>query len=339
MDRMADTAEWVGRAKERVIEILGDQHAVVHAELESRIAEAGWSGSGLNIDPHHITTAVRELRDAGEVDWSFATTRGGRSVSTLTLTDQAGRSTTISKASARKRLLFTRYLGWASGSARHPQGLIGPAGEAAVRAGILRSGVVIPTTPGAGEVSKILNVKLNGPLDSGGIVVPLSQGIPGAPVTVLFEVKSIRSWIYPTSSEPYQLLSKGVQLQRAAPAVPIVPILVCRKAHVTTYWMAKNLGFLIIEMGRQFIGEVDEEQMIEVRNGLQFNDLTLGSGPSKRVEDRLHKVVVPQCESFAQQWQTTSMTNLGDLILAANQAKRDTDRHPIVLELQRQAGW
>lgn len=337
MSRMADAQDWVSRARARVIEVLEDQHAVVHAEIESRISEAGWQRSGLNIDPHHVTTAVRELRDEGVVEWTSSSTRGGRAVSTLSLVDTTGRATAITRSAARKRLLFTRYLSWAQGTKRYPEGLIGPAGETATRAGILESGVVLPATPGAGPVSRILNVKLNGPLDSGGYVIPLVQGIPQAPVTVLIEVKSVRSWIYPTSSEPYQLLSKGVHLQRAQPDAPIVPILVCRRAHATTFWLAKRLGFLIIEMGRQFVGEVEEDQMIEVRNGLQFNDLALGSGPSLRVRDRLRTVVLPQAADFAQLWKNAAATRAGDLIVAAHKAKKDTARHPLVAELQTQA--
>ncbi|GAA2336442.1 hypothetical protein GCM10009854_10480 [Saccharopolyspora halophila] len=38
------------------------EHAVVRLELEARISEAGFKDSGLNIDPHHITTAYNELR-------------------------------------------------------------------------------------------------------------------------------------------------------------------------------------------------------------------------------------------------------------------------------------
>ncbi len=41
-------------------------------------------------------------------------------------------------------------------------------------------------------MSTILNVKPNGPLDSGGFVVPLAQAIPQPAVTVLIEVESLR---------------------------------------------------------------------------------------------------------------------------------------------------
>ena len=39
-------------------------------------------------------------------------------------------------------------------------------------------------------------------------------------------------------------------MQRANPDVAIIPELVCRKAHATTFWIVKQLGFMIIDMGR-----------------------------------------------------------------------------------------
>lgn len=338
---MAEAEDWVERAKARVIEVLDEQHAVVHAELESRISEAGWSGSNLNIDPHHVTSAVRELRDAGYIDWVAGRTRGGRNVNTLEPIDRRRRTTAIDRAAARKRLLFTRYLSWATSSQRNLHGLIGPAGEKAVRTAIIDSAALQPAAPGAGEVKTILGVKLNGPLDSAGYIVPVTANVPGRAVTALFEVKNIRGWIYPTSEEPYQLLSKAVQVQRERPNEPIVPILVCRRAHFTAYRMAKTLGFLIIEMQRQFVGDVDEDQMIEVRNGLHFNDLVKGSGPSLRVRDRLRGVVTNECTAFAQRWQATALGAIGDIVLAAQGAKKDTERRQIVDVLKKHVadGW
>src|ERR1700687_3983368 len=105
-----------------------------------------------------------------------------------------GRGDRIDRAAGRKRLLYGRYLGWATGTARHPRGLVGPAGEAAARSAILESGAVIPVAPGAAGVSRILNVNLSGPLDSAGYTIPLGVGgVPGQPVTLLFEVKNLRN--------------------------------------------------------------------------------------------------------------------------------------------------
>jgi hypothetical protein len=56
---VAEIDEYVTRARAAILEILGHEHAVVHPELEARISEAGFPGDPQNIDPHHVTTALR----------------------------------------------------------------------------------------------------------------------------------------------------------------------------------------------------------------------------------------------------------------------------------------
>lgn len=327
---MATPAEYEARAVDRIREILSTEHAVVRREVESRISEGYWQSSGQNIDPHHVSNALRFLtKQRGEFEWVTARTRGKgkQPVPTLQPVDRTGRATKIEQAAARKRLLYGRYMGWASGTQRHPHGLVGPAGEAATRAGIMDSEVVIPLANDAGAVSNVLGVAVPGPLDSAGFMVPLdNQGLPGAPVTLLFEVKNLRQWIYPSAAELYQLLGKAVVVQQARPDAAVVPILICRRAHPTLFWMASQLGFVAIPMDRQFLGpHVEEPKYLEVRNELHFHDLTLGNGPSLRVRDRLKGPVRKNCVEFAQTWRrTVSDTNLSAALL---QLSRATERH------------
>jgi hypothetical protein len=307
--QVATPAQYEARAVERIREIMAAEHAVVRREIESRITEGFWQGSGENIDAHHVTNAIRFLVDElGELAWVRRTTRGGAVVATLEPVDRTGRSDRIDRAAARKRLLWGRYLGWATGTERYPHGLVGPAGEAATRGGILASGAVIPAAQGAAAVSSVLGVDLSGPLDSAGYMVPIGdRGVPGAAVTLLFEVKNVRQWLYPTAPEPFQLLGKAVMVQQANPDVPVLPVLVCRRAHPTLFWMAKQLGFIIINMDVQFIGpRIEEAGYLEVRNGLHFHDLTLGDGPSLRVRDRLAATVRTHCTEFATHWHATA---------------------------------
>lgn len=305
---MTTAAQYDAMAVDRIREVIAVEHAVLRRELESRLSEGFFATSRENIDPHHVSNGIRRLLERGELVQHGATARGGAHITTLQPADRTGRGDRIDRAAARKRLLWARYLGWATGTKRHPHGLIGPAGEAATRAGIIASGAVIPAAPDAKAVAQILGVNLAGPLDSAGITVPLnSQGIPGTPVTLLFEVKNVRQWLYPSAAEPYQLLGKAVQLQRARPDASIVPVLVCRKAHATSFWMASQLGFVIIDMDRQFVGNVDKESYMEVRNELSLTDITLGDGPSLRVRDRLKDVIRDRSPRFAASWQRTSL--------------------------------
>ncbi len=207
---MTSGNEYVERAKDRVVELLPEHHAMVHPEVMSRSSEGYHIGSGNNIDPHHITTALRQLHAEGSMRTESARTRGERQVSTLHLTNPPPRTqTTIARASARKRLLLARYTGWSQGTVKHPHGIIGPAGETAVRTALQAASAMQPAVPTFGHVAQILGTRLPGPADSGGYLVPLDRGgLPAPTVTVLVEVKNIRSWIYPSSEELVQLLNK-----------------------------------------------------------------------------------------------------------------------------------
>jgi hypothetical protein len=331
--------EYVGRAVATTLRLLDEHHALVHPELEARIAEASHIGSTNNIDPHHITTALRELRDSGRIEWIETTARGGQKITTIQPVDTARRATKITKAAARKRLLLARYNGWAQSSARYPQGLIGPAGEQAVRTALASSGRLQPAEPGFAETRRLLGVTLTGPLDSAGYLVPLSSaGVPGAPVTVAIEVKNIRSWIYPQSVELYQLLDKATTLQEHHPAQPILPVLVCRRAHETTFWMAQQLGFTVIAMERQFVDKVDPDDLLEIRNELHFQDLYVATEPAVRVRDRFRATLPTYATQYAAEWQTTCAdAPTADLIHQLRRATKNADRPPLMNALRARA--
>ena len=98
---VARAAEYQARAVDRIREIIAEQHAAVRCELESRIAEGYWPSSGQNIDPHHITNAVRHLVRRGELEWIGGTTRGGADVETLQPSNRTGRGDRIDRAAPR----------------------------------------------------------------------------------------------------------------------------------------------------------------------------------------------------------------------------------------------
>lgn len=334
--RVPEASDYVARAASRIVEVLNDQHAVVAPELQARIAEAGYRRSGMNVDPHHITTALNHLFAEGTLASEVARTRGGREVVTIRLRNVRRRETRIQKATGRKRVLMARYQGWSQGTKRHPHGTIGPAGETALRSAIVASGALQPAAAGAGEVTHLLGTPLPGPADSAGFMVPIVRSMPQAPVTVLFEVKNLRSWIYPSSAELYQLLHKAVVLQRAHPDQQVVGMLACRRAHKTTYWMAHQLGFVVIEMDTQFAGPVDINELNEVRNELHFNDLRTGTGPSLRVRDRLSASAIPHIiPTIAGKWKATALHDpIADTIVAARKATTTKNRLNLVDHLR-----
>ncbi|MDJ0362771.1 hypothetical protein [Rhodococcus sp. H29-C3] len=122
-------------------------------------------------------------------------------------------------------------------------------------------------------------------------------------------------------------------LQKPNPEQLTLPIMVCRRAHYTTFWMAKQLGFFVIEMGRQFAGDVEEDALLSVRNALHFNDLHAGTGPSIRVTDRMQGSIPKQATAAAEIWRTTT-ADLGSTIQALRRVTRHKDRQIVMQSLR-----
>jgi 5S rRNA maturation endonuclease (ribonuclease M5) len=146
-------------------------------------------------------------------------------------------------------------------------------------------------------------------------------------VTLLIEVKNVRSWIYPSSGELYQLLSKACGVQHAAQEYGVLPVLVCRQAHPRTLWMGKDLGFFVVETGRQFVEKVSEDDVAEIRQALAFKDLIVVSPDytSERIADRLTKVLPKIAVEFAERWKVTTKllrTEIIDVHRSRNDAKK-----------------
>jgi hypothetical protein len=168
--------------------------------------------------------------------------------------------------------------------------LLGPSGERVVRASLQAAAPqagLRPVAAGFGAVSKLVGVDVPGALDSGAYMPSLDEkGMPGPTITLPIEVKNRRSWIYPNTDQLYQLLYKAAVVQSEVPDVPIVPVLVCRKHHITTQWMAAQLGFFVVGAGAQFIDWPEDEDrrlLGEVQTELGYDDLVEQEGPCENV--------------------------------------------------------
>jgi hypothetical protein len=103
-------AEWVAQGEAAVVALLEREHAVVWpAEVVAKLSD----GPG-RVDPHHLTTAVNNLTFGLTIESVAAPTRGGGQISVLALVDRSGRQRAFEDATARKRLLYARYLNWSS---------------------------------------------------------------------------------------------------------------------------------------------------------------------------------------------------------------------------------
>lgn len=272
-------ARWAAQAVE---EIVTSEHAVVWTEVEAKAADRVWATIPGHVDPHHLTNARHDLASRGVIASDSGVTRGGRVIEVLV--SPSGPKRAVHAAAGRKRLLHARYLGWATGTKRHGQGLVGPGGERVVHESLREaapSGYRL-YEPKLGEVRRLFGQPVpGGPLDNGALLQLVDRDCPAGAVVVPIEVKNLRAWIYPEAAELHQLLSKAARLQSARPDLQFAPVLVCRRAHYTTFKMAKALGFYVIDLRRQFLlaaSGVDQTRVSEVRAELGY-DLEVSDGP------------------------------------------------------------
>ena len=123
-------------------------------------------------------------------------------------------------------------------------------------------------------------------------------------VTVLVEVKNLRGWLYPGAHEIYQLLEKAVRLQNLHPGRLIVPVLICRRSHYTTFLMAKDLGFFVVQTKEQPILEhstVSADAVAEVRDELGYS-LIQGEEPLALIVNAFRDVIPANARLFAERW-------------------------------------
>ena len=284
--------------------------AVLWPEVEARAGEKRWRDHA-RVDVNHLLTARNHLLMNGLIARSQDPARGGRAVvTTYHLPLARGNQTRIARTSGRKRLLYARWLGWAVGDARYPSGFVGVGGERVVRASLAatRPGLYFPAERDFGPVSHVLGDKVDpGSLDSAAWMIPRTGGIAGKPVLVPIEVKNLREWLFPHSHQVYQVLAKAAAIQGRNPDERVAPLLICRRKHIQTLFMAKDLGFMVVEVKRQFLlpsAEYTAEDVEEVRSGIGFDYLTVSDQADPLLVRVLNDTLPYRVEQLAQRWRT-----------------------------------
>lgn len=292
---------------------------MVGSELEAKISDSRAEGAPRAIDPHHVTNARKLLTASEELRALSHQTRGGHLIETLSLVETP--ISVVNEAAGRKRALHARYLGWAMGTKRYPNGLIGPAAERVVDAALASaagSGAGFRILPKEGRgVAEVYGRPVpTGPLDAAAFHTTLDdRGVPAGTVLVPIEVKNVRSWVYPSASELYQLLQKSVLLQEAEPEIGVVPVLVCRRGHKTLFRMAKHLGFYVIDTRRQYLlptNEAPPETVSEVREVLGYLDIVQWEEDPYVARHFVSSLPAVAARS-AEAWRRTCDAGLGDL--------------------------
>jgi hypothetical protein len=290
-------------AREALIELADLEHAFLRPEAFARISDTVWGDLRKTVDPDLVSHAIDELKAEGVLHETAAPTRGGRTIPVLHFTNLTGRKAAFEAAAKRKRLLQGRYLGWALGTPGNP-GIIGPAGEAVVRASLQAARAKVPLllVNEGREVNHFMGQPVKGgSLDCAGHLLTLDQGIP-VPVNLPIEVKNTRGWMFPWSQELFQLLHKAALLQTADLGRHILPFLICRRMQFMTGRMAKELGFFVVGLRLQpILPAVDEAKLQQVRNELGYFDLTPTVDPSETLVTRIETLAADAAKR-AERW-------------------------------------
>lgn len=277
------------------------QKEVAFAEMEAVAKLIEPHFESLPFEPHHLTAAKNYMLKSGEIFASSEPTRGGRQIPLL-IADVAMSSKSVDERAARKRLLLARYYGWSEGLPSVGEGVTGPAAEIAFQGALQRASVgtsLATTFRDRPSVPVMFGEQIPdrlGPFDNLVLLQPLTPDLSPRPpygVFVPIEIKNIREWIYPHSKQLFQLLHKASAIQARHPDRPMIPVLVSRRRHITTGFMAKALGFFVVEARRHYFplhSRVEPERLQEVRVELGLADITQDLAQTKRVETGLHNL-------------------------------------------------
>jgi len=265
-----------------------DAHlAASKIELEAKLIDAYFDHPPF--EPAHLHSATQYLMKSGEIERVVEPTRGGRRPPIFVTTKTQSRSRAVTDAASRKRLLMSRYYSYVEGGKGPDASLAGPAGERAFHAALVSANVgtiLSSSTRGRPSLDIVMGTNVPvGPLDNGFVLQKIDRNLqrPIGPwgVQVLVEVKNIREWIYPRTQELYQVLIKTALIQRAHPGESFLPLISCRRRHQTTNFMAKSLGFFVVEARKQFLPDdhsaITPDHVLELRRELGLADLVQGT--------------------------------------------------------------
>jgi hypothetical protein len=303
-----DRHGWVTVAEQAVYELIDSGLAVPHVEVEARLFDTGWrhpsAPKPIAFFPHILDEARNNLLSGGNIEIVQRVTKGSAAVELYVPANQRKRTTAVDIATRRKSMLYARFV--------RASRTFGAAGETVLRRSLNRSALAtgyLPMEQGFGEVRRIGKFVTAGPLDSGAwLTLKGPDGLPQSQHALVIEMKNRRLTLYPRHKEVHQLLDKAAQLQKKHPDLPIVPLLVCRRAHDRLFWMAKDLGFLVHASRRHFLNldkGTTEQTISALQNELGLADLTADSDETANHIIGLFDSTVPkQARATAIRWAT-----------------------------------
>jgi hypothetical protein len=234
--------EWEEIGRQALLDLLGDKHVVPWPEAEARISMTGWKDFE-PVQPLQLMGARRSLQERGQI--VVETTQHTPAVTTLRLPFLPGRKREIERLRGERRKLYRKYLSWAQDGnlcGKHAERVVLDSAKAAAS----EAGLWVPPQ-NVGAIHEVNGVPIRrGPLDVLAHILAVPQ--PTADAALVIEVKNIHSWVYPWTTELWELLVKASELGEAT---PVVPVLVCVRSAYQTNQMAKDIGFLGCYLGQQ----------------------------------------------------------------------------------------
>lgn len=283
--------EWLELALNLIPAYVVSEGAVIWPEVEARLGELSWITDNYDpsfpanrgVQPHVLHRARVRLVAEGVLVADTAVLSGRPVTTYLDGPGLTGRhETRIRRTAASKRRLYRSFLGWTGNST-----LCGHVAERAVDATLAElAGRYIWLPPGvsAGRVSELLGrpITLGGPLDAHAFVPHDAADPTSGFVPVAVEVKNLRSVIYPQSHETWDLLAKLGDFPE------VVPVLIARRMHLTTFRLFKDVGALGCTTYQQLFhspgttrATIDATTFNRARSTFGFHDAVLVDDPDR----------------------------------------------------------
>lgn len=325
-----DRHAWVAIAEPIIASLIDSQLAAPHVEIETRLFEEGMPGPNgrkLTFFPHIISEAVNNLVFGGTIELVAHETKGEDAVQLYIPTNTQRRNSYIQRALGHKGMLYARFVRCSR--------TFGDAGESVLRRSLTEAALssgYLPIEPGFAEVRQLGGCRLYGALDSGAwATVKDRVGIPRSHHALLMEMKNRRLVLYPRHKEVYQLLAKAAEVQRQHPDLPVVPLLICRRAHDRLFWMAKDLGFLASQTKHQYMTlpkKVTLAHVESMRSDLGLADLQVVSADAPgRIGSVLTGTVPKQAASVAARWKAVGSQLIHHYDVLRSAATTDEQRN------------
>jgi len=306
-------SEWKEVAIRRVRKILQQRRIASKRQLESKISEAG--PPRMRANPHHISDALSELQENGEVIIADSISIGtGQPTQLFALSNWNPAS---QQDSERLQRIKSAHRDFLTVTLREDKG---ESLQTIVQGAIQNSEQFnwLNNDPGKSPPS---GSTISGkPITGSGLLDHyLIHKQTGIPVGV--EDKNYRDWFYPNRPEIRSLLQK-------CHAYNMLPVLVTRKIHYTTRMVFHYLGAIAFETHFQCFLPQYAERLTEARHkdGLGFADLRFTDEPPDHVTKLFSETLPKLIESS---WAT--FTSNADIIKAY--ADQDLDYFHLLAEL------